>query len=92
MQFRVSIAPGLFQNLMDSLLKGLPGVTPLFNDVLIVAPTEAEFAVRLHSLLCHFTDAGLKVKREKCLLGMGKVDFLGFTDGIHPSGDKVAAI
>lgn len=33
---------------MDSLLKGIPGVTPFFNDVLISAPTAEEFATWLN--------------------------------------------
>ncbi|XP_060100277.1 uncharacterized protein K02A2.6-like, partial [Heteronotia binoei] len=47
LQFGVSVAPGLFQELMDSLLKGLPGVTPFFDDVLIAAASPEEFAARL---------------------------------------------
>ena len=95
LQFGVSVAPGLFQNLMDSLLKGLPGVTPFFDDVLIAAPSKEEFVDRLRSVLRRFETAGLKVKREKCLLGVDRVEFLGFSidaAGIHPSKDKEKAI
>ncbi|XP_060126817.1 uncharacterized protein K02A2.6-like [Zootoca vivipara] len=95
LQFGVSVAPGIFQNLMDSLLKGIPGVTPFFDDVLIAGPTPEEFEDRLRSVLHRFQTAGLKVKREKCLLGVPQVDFLGFkvdAEGVHPTGDKVRAI
>ncbi|XP_033003909.1 uncharacterized protein K02A2.6-like, partial [Lacerta agilis] len=78
LQFGVSVAPGIFQNLMDSLLKGIPGVTPFFDDVLIAGPTAEEFEDRLRTVLHRFQTAGLKVKREKCLLGVPQVDFLGF--------------
>ncbi|XP_060115356.1 uncharacterized protein K02A2.6-like, partial [Heteronotia binoei] len=47
LQFGVSVAPGIFQSIMDSLLKGIPGVQPFFDDVLIAAPTEGEFSRRL---------------------------------------------
>ena len=30
LQFGISVAPGLFQNLMEDLLRGLPGVFPFF--------------------------------------------------------------
>ncbi|XP_032091769.1 uncharacterized protein K02A2.6-like, partial [Thamnophis elegans] len=35
LQFGVSVAPGIFQSLMERLLHGLPGVVPYFDDVLI---------------------------------------------------------
>nr|XP_028577596.1 LOW QUALITY PROTEIN: uncharacterized protein K02A2.6-like [Podarcis muralis] len=95
LQFGVSVAPGIFQNLMDSLLKGIPGITPFFDDVLIAGPTPEEFEDCLRTVLHRFQTAGLKVKREKCLLGVPQVDFLGFmvdAEGIHPTGDKVRAI
>ncbi|XP_053229110.1 uncharacterized protein K02A2.6-like, partial [Podarcis raffonei] len=95
LQFGVSVAPGIFQNLMDSLLKGIPGVTPFFDDVLIAGSTPEEFEDHLRTVLHRFQTAGLKVKREKCLLGVPQVDFLGFmvdAEGVHPTGDKVRAI
>lgn len=95
LQFRVSVAPGIFQNLMDSILKGIPGVTPFFDNVLITAPTVDTFSGRLYSVLQCFHAAGLKVKREKCLIRIPRMEFLGFTvdvDSIHPMQDKVQAI
>ncbi|XP_015263543.1 PREDICTED: uncharacterized protein K02A2.6-like [Gekko japonicus] len=95
LSFGVSVAPGLFQQLMDSLLKGIPGVTPFFDDVLIAAATPADFATRLRTVLGRFQDAGLKVKLDKCRLGVPSVDFLGFTvdrEGLHPTREKVKAI
>ncbi|XP_032081537.1 uncharacterized protein K02A2.6-like, partial [Thamnophis elegans] len=35
LQFGVSVAPGIFQSLMERLLHGLPGVVPYFDDVLV---------------------------------------------------------
>ncbi|XP_060100949.1 uncharacterized protein K02A2.6-like, partial [Heteronotia binoei] len=95
LQFGVSVAPGIFQSIMDSLLKGIPGVQPFFDDVLIAAPTEGEFSRRLREVLRRFQAAGLKVKKEKCLLGVPRVEFLGFAvdaAGIHPTADKTKAI
>ncbi|XP_058033127.1 uncharacterized protein K02A2.6-like, partial [Ahaetulla prasina] len=47
LQFGVSVAPGLFQNLMERLLQGLPGVVPYFDDVLISAENLEELGERL---------------------------------------------
>ncbi|XP_032997764.1 uncharacterized protein K02A2.6-like [Lacerta agilis] len=95
LQFGISVAPGVFQSLMDHLLKGIPGVTPFFDDVLIAAPSREDFAASLRTVLQRFQAAGLKVKQKKCLLGVNSVDFLGFrvdADGLHPTEDKVRAI
>lgn len=45
LQFGVSVAPGIFQNPMNCLLKGIPGVQPFFEDVLIHLPVACRPAV-----------------------------------------------
>lgn len=50
---------------------------------------------RLREVLRRFEDAGLKVKSEKCQLGIAQVEFLGFriaAEGIHPTMEKMQAI
>lgn len=91
----MSVAPGIFQNLIDSLLKGIPGITPFFDSILIVAPTSSEFAGCLCTMLQWFQTTGLKVKWGKYFLGVPCLNFLGFTmdaDGIHLAQDKIHAI
>ncbi|KAL3194431.1 hypothetical protein MRX96_016221 [Rhipicephalus microplus] len=95
LQFGVSVAPGIFQNLMETLLRGIPGVIPYFDDVLIPGASGQELLSRLREVLRRFQDAGLKVKREKCQLGVAQVEFLGFridAEGIHPTPEKTQAI
>lgn len=95
LQFGVNVALGIFQNLTDSLLEGIPKVTAFFDNVLMAAHIEEELTAHLHSVFQCFHLADLKVKWEKCLLGVDHVDFLGFTidvEGIHPVQDKIKAI
>ncbi|XP_037579507.1 uncharacterized protein K02A2.6-like [Dermacentor silvarum] len=95
LQFGVSVAPGIFQSLMENLLRGLPGVIPYFDDVLISGASPQELLSRLREVLQRFQDAGLKVKEEKCQLGVTQVEFLGFrvdAEGIHPTLAKTQAI
>lgn len=61
LQFGVSVAPGLFQSLMERLLHGIPGVIPYFDDVLISAASTSELMDRLRAVLRKFQQAGLKV-------------------------------
>lgn len=76
LQFRVSVAPGIFQNLMESLLKGIPRVS------LITAPTPDVFATCLHQV----GKVPPGVPRVKFL------GFSVNVAGIHPAQDKVRAI
>ncbi|XP_058034327.1 uncharacterized protein K02A2.6-like, partial [Ahaetulla prasina] len=95
LQFGVSVAPGLFQNLMERLLQGLPGVVPYFDDVLVSAENLEELGERLRKVLGIFRSAGLKVKVNKCQIGVESVEFLGYRidkEGIHPTESKVKAI
>ncbi|XP_032997840.1 uncharacterized protein LOC117042402 [Lacerta agilis] len=95
MQFGVSVAPGIFQGLMERLLKGIPGVIPYFDDILVAGVSSEELISRLREVLARLAKAGLKVKREKCFLGVPQVEFLGFlvdAKGIHPTSAKVTAI
>ncbi|XP_013914164.1 PREDICTED: LOW QUALITY PROTEIN: uncharacterized protein K02A2.6-like [Thamnophis sirtalis] len=97
LQFGISVAPSLFQGLMERLLYGIPGVTPYFNDVLIAAPDQSGLISTLRAVLSHFCAAGLHLKRSKCCLGShsSTVNFLSFHvdgQGIHPSPAKIEAI
>ncbi|XP_015266366.1 PREDICTED: uncharacterized protein K02A2.6-like [Gekko japonicus] len=95
LQFGVNVAPGIFQSLMEGLLRGVPGTVPYFDDVLIAGKSEDELLHRVREVLKRFSDAGLKVKKSKCLVGVHSVEFLGFRVdefGVHPTNDKVSAI
>uniref|UniRef100_A0A5S6QAX4 RNA-directed DNA polymerase n=1 Tax=Trichuris muris TaxID=70415 RepID=A0A5S6QAX4_TRIMR len=95
LQFGVCIAPGIFQQVMDDLLRNIPGTTPYFDGILIRAPTLSELADRLRQVLQIFRNTGLHGRKEKCLFGVKSIDFLGYkidSSGIHPSKTKVEAI
>ncbi|XP_058031613.1 uncharacterized protein K02A2.6-like [Ahaetulla prasina] len=95
LQFGVCIAPGLFQSLMERLLHGLEGVVPYFDDILVSATNQIDLCIKLRAILSRIRKAGLKLKRQKCLLGVPKVEFLGFlvdSQGIHPTPSKIEAI
>ncbi|XP_026562549.1 uncharacterized protein K02A2.6-like [Pseudonaja textilis] len=95
LQFGVSVAPGVFQSLMERLLQGIKGVVPYFDDVLIAAADREQLEIRLRAVLNKFKNAGLKVKRDKCQLHTKRVEFLGYLldrHGIHPTGKKLRAI
>ncbi|KAM3848139.1 uncharacterized protein M6D78_004779 [Vipera latastei] len=47
LQFGIAAAPGIFQEVMERTLKGIPGVCPYFDDVLIAGKNEEILAERL---------------------------------------------
>ncbi|KRY90554.1 Transposon Tf2-9 polyprotein [Trichinella pseudospiralis] len=46
LQFGISAAPGIFQNVIDKTVAGIQGVLPYFDDILIAASDEKELANR----------------------------------------------
>ena len=49
--FGVSLAPGIFQRTMESLLKGIPNVLVYLDDILITGPTQEQHMKNLHAVL-----------------------------------------
>lgn len=95
LQFRVCVAPGIFQSLMERLLHGLPRVVLYFDNIFVSAKSEAELVRHLRLVFNCFRQKGLKLKANKCKLGARQVEFLGFlvdADSLHPAPSKVRAI
>lgn len=95
LQFGVSVAPGIFQQVMEDLLGNIEGVTPYFDDILIYASSLPALYKKVRNVLQLFRKVGLRAKRDKCLIGVRSIDFLGYrvdASGLHPSKEKLKAI
>ena len=93
--FGVSSAPGIFQRTMDSLIQGLPGVVGYLDDVLVTGKSDKEHRENLERVLQRFEEAGVRLKREKCVFAAPEVIYLGYkidASGLHPVDDKVQAV
>ena len=66
MLFGVSSAPGIFQRIMENLLKDIPGVVVYLDDILISGKSESEHLTILEEVLQRLAGAGLHLKRKKC--------------------------
>ncbi|GBL75295.1 hypothetical protein AVEN_194516-1 [Araneus ventricosus] len=75
LQFGVNVAPGLFQNSIEDLLRGIPCVLPYYDDVLIFAATEEELCKHLHLVLEHLSESGIRANKTKCIFKTKAVDF-----------------
>lgn len=90
--FGISVAPGLFQRVVDSLLTGIPGVVVYLDDFVIPGSTVAEHD-RLGAMIKHLQET--QVNGDKCKVCRTKIEYLGCRinwSGIHTSKDKVTTI
>ena len=64
MPFGVSSAQGMFQRIMENLLKDIPGVLMYLDDILISGMSESEHLATLEEVLQRLAGAGLHLKRK----------------------------
>ena len=64
--FGVASAPAMFQQVMDTILQGIPGVICYLDDILVTGRDEADHLNHLAAVLERLQQHGVRVKREKC--------------------------
>ncbi len=93
--FGVASAPAIFQEIMEKILQGIPGVVVYFDDILVTGKNEAEHLKSLTQVLDQLKHYGLRLKRSKCKFLAPSVDYLGYRidrEGLHAMQDKITAI
>ena len=93
--FSVPSAPGIFQRIMENLLKDILGVVVYLDDILISGKTDSKHLATLETVLQRLAGAGLHLKKEKCTFMVSSVTYLGFrieAEGLHPVTEKIQAI
>lgn len=92
--YGISVAPAIFQSVMDRILQGLP-VACYLDDILIAAPTVKEHDALLLKVFQRLQESGVHLREEKCQFSQEQVEYLGYlidATGIHPTTEKVRAI
>ena len=101
MPFDISPAPEEFQRRLDTVLAGLQGVVPIFDDILIygVGETKAEAIEnhdqRLITLFERCKSKGIKLNKEKCKFRLSEVSFMGHViseEGLKPDPAKIQGV
>jgi len=95
MPFGLRNAPSAFQRLMDMVLDGLNSSKAYIDDVVIFSDTWDQHLKDLRATLERLKEAGLTVKRRKCVWGCALVSFLGHHIGqgeVRPQEAKIQAI
>ena len=93
--FGISLAPGIFQRAIESLLSGIPKVINYLEDILVTGTTEEDHFHNLQLVLQRLETAGLHLKKEKCKFLVPSINYLGHkidAQGLHPLPDKIEAI
>ena len=95
MPFGLKNAAQIFQRLMDTIFRGIPCIFIYLNDILVSSSTQTEHAWHLHQVFKALSLRGMVVQRQKCVLGVAEIDFLGHhgtTSGIKPLPERVSAV
>ncbi|MCG8045580.1 MAG: RNase H-like domain-containing protein, partial [Candidatus Thiodiazotropha endolucinida] len=95
--FGLCNAPATFERLMELVLAGLHWEICLIylDDIIVYGRTFGEMIDRLELVLQRFSEAGLKLKPQKCQLFKEEVEFLGHVinaKGVSTDPKKIACI
>ena len=93
--FGIHIASEIFQQKLEAVLEGLPGVANSQDDMIVWGKDQAEHDQRLRKVMEKIYMAGFRLNREKCKLGVSDLIFLGHrvtSKGIYPDPSKITAI
>lgn len=93
--FGLNISPGIFQQSIDEIIRGLDGVKSYQDDLLVFGKTQQQHNIRLSKLLTRLNQFNVKINAKKSMFNVPKVHYLGYVidaNGISPDSDRVAAV
>ena len=93
--FGVKSAPGIFQQIIDTMISGLDGVAAYLDDVIVTGRTLEEHNANLEALFDRIVKYGFRIRIEKCNLLMTEITYLGnviSAAGRRPDPKKIDAI
>ncbi|XP_055689215.1 uncharacterized protein K02A2.6-like [Lutzomyia longipalpis] len=88
-------APGIFQEIVERMLQGIPGVISYFDDICVASENSEDHYATLKLVFKRLEEFNFKVRLEKCKFFADSIKFLGIiTDknGLHPDPEKTEAI
>ena len=93
--FGVKSAPGIFQQIIDTMISGLDGVAAYLDDVIVTGRTLEEHNRNLEALFNRILCYGFRIRIEKCNLMMSEITYLGqviSATGRRPDPKKIDSI
>ena len=95
MPFGLRNAAQTFQQFLDHVLHGLEFAYVYIDDVLIASQNPEQHLNHLRQVFTRFTQFGIIINPQKCILGVPELQFLGHmvsSKGIRPLEEKVQAV
>jgi transposase InsO family protein len=95
LMFGINSAPEIYQNEVRKIVQGIAGVANMSDDLIVHAASRADHDKKLEVVLQRLSGAGLTLNKDKCVFGVGEVEFLGHKlscNGIEPGAGKVEAV
>ena len=95
LNFGVNAASEKFQQILESVLKGLQGVRNISDDIIIASESEELHGIHVRACLQRLSDSGLTLNRKKCMFFQSSMSFFGnifSEDGISPDPKKISAV
>lgn len=93
--FGLATGPAAFQQVVRTMLDGLPGCANILDDIIVFGRDTVEHDKHLHGVLERLVKYGATIRAEKCALAQTEVDFNGHrisADGVRPLQSNVAAL
>ncbi|KAK0419802.1 hypothetical protein QR680_014328 [Steinernema hermaphroditum] len=93
--FGIKSAPGIFQQIMDTVLAGAAGAAAYLDDVIVTGRTIEEHDKNVLEVLRRLNEAGFRLQMEKCSFGLEQIKYLGriiSKEGHLPDPKKTEAI
>ena len=91
----VHSGPAVFQQIIDTVLAGIPKVICILDDILCGGIDVQDQLNTLSVVLCRLQSAGFKLNKAKCKFLQSSVTYLGHVidaEGLHPTDSKLKAI
>ena len=93
--FCVALAPVVFQQMMDTIIQGLPNVLCYMDDILVMGTSDAEHLDNLEKVLQRLHTYGYRANQDKCKFLSESVEYLGHhidAAGLHTMDSKVREV
>ena len=93
--FGISLAPEIFQRIMNEIISDIKGIICYFNNILCHSATTEEHTLFLTQIKKRLQDIGLQLNNDKGEYYKNEIHFLGHVinkDGVKPDPSKAEAI